>query len=110
MNLILALIQVIITIFPQLTGNPLFIKAMEIVNNLLHIYLRDIVAFHGNNKSIKQHEDCFHALQDRDTEKAVYIMAEHYDMLLDRMNNWLKLSEEERHSKLYPEKNGHRQD
>ena len=34
----------------QLTGNPLFIKAIEIVENLLHVYLRDIVAFHGSKR------------------------------------------------------------
>ena len=40
----------------QLTGNPLFIKAIEIVENLLHVYLRDIVAFHGSKRSMQHTE------------------------------------------------------
>lgn len=77
----------------QLTGNPLFIKALEIVENLLHVYLRDIVAFHGSKMSMEQHMECFEALQARDTERAVRIMLEHYDMLLNRMKDWLKWQE-----------------
>ena len=74
----------------QLTGNPLFIKAIEIVENLLHVYLRDIVAFHGSKRSMQQHEECFEALRARETERAVRIMVEHYDMLLQRMKDWLE--------------------
>ena len=74
----------------QLTGNPLFIKAIEIVENLLHVYLRDIVAFHGSKRSMQQHEECFEALRARETERAVRIMVEHYYMLLQRMKDWLE--------------------
>lgn len=73
----------------KLSKNTLFEKAMTIVEKLLHVCLRDIVAFHGSEKSIKQHEDCFKAIQERDTEKAVKIMVEHYDMLTDRLRKWL---------------------
>jgi len=77
----------------QLTMNSLFEKAMEIVEKMLHVYLRDIVAFHGNEKSIQQHVDCFEAIQARNTEKAVQIMVAHYDMLIDRLKKWLAMGE-----------------
>ena len=34
---------------------------------------------------MQQHEECFEALRARETERAVRIMVEHYDMLLQRM-------------------------
>lgn len=74
----------------KLTGNGLFVKTMEIIARLLHVYLRDIVAFHGNEKSIAQHKECFEALKERDEERAVRIMVEHCDMLLERMERWLE--------------------
>lgn len=80
----------------KLTGNNLFIKSMEIVEKLLHVYLRDIVAFHGSEKSIHQHEDCYHAILARDAKRACEIMEEHYDMLLERMQKWLSMDENER--------------
>jgi GntR family transcriptional repressor for pyruvate dehydrogenase complex len=80
----------------QLTGNHLFIKSVEIVERMLHVYLRDIVAFHGSGMSIQQHENCFHALQEHNVDKAVGIMVEHYDMLLSRMRTWLAMSIDER--------------
>lgn len=73
----------------KITENRLFIKSMEIVEKLLHVYLRDIVAFHGSKMSIGQHEDCYSAMMERDVKKAVEIMETHYDMLLERMANWL---------------------
>jgi GntR family transcriptional repressor for pyruvate dehydrogenase complex len=73
----------------QLTKNNLFEKAMDIIEKLLHVCLRDIVAFHGSEKSLQQHEDCFEAIQRRDADRAVGIMAEHYDMLTDRLRQWL---------------------
>lgn len=73
----------------KITENRLFIKSMEIVEKLLHVYLRDIVAFHGSEMSIGQHEDCYNAMLARDAKKAVEIMETHYDMLLERMSNWL---------------------
>jgi len=80
----------------KLTGNNLFIKSMEIVERLLSVYLLDIVAFHGSEKSIHQHEDCYLAILARDAKKAAGIMEEHYDMLMERMLNWLSMDEDER--------------
>ena len=40
--------------------------------------------------SMQQHEECFEALRARETERAVRIMVEHYDMLLQRMKDWLE--------------------
>lgn len=80
----------------QLTKNNLFEKSMDITEKLLHVYLRDMVAFHGNEKSIEQHEECFKALKDRRTSDAVSIMIDHYDMLIARMRQWLTKSESER--------------
>jgi len=80
----------------QLTMNNIFEKAIEIVEKMLHVYLRDIVAFHGNERSIQQHEACFEAIAARDTEKAVSIMAEHYDMLISRLKEWLEMDEAQR--------------
>jgi len=74
----------------ELTGNNLFIKSMDIATKLLHVYLQDIVAFHGSDRSIEQHEGCYKALLERDVDRAVKIMEEHYDMLLHRMEDWLK--------------------
>lgn len=74
----------------ELTGNGLFVKTMEIITRLLHVYLRDIVAFHGNEKSLAQHRGCFEALKARDEDRAVRIMVEHCDMLLERMEQWLE--------------------
>lgn len=74
----------------ELTGNNLFVKSMEIASVLLHVYLRDIVAFHGSDMSIDQHVKCYEALLSRDVDKAVKVMEEHYDMLLQRMRSWLK--------------------
>jgi len=79
----------------KLTSNQLFIKSMEIVERLLNVYLRDIVAFHGSEKSICQHEDCYLAVLARDAKKACEIMEEHYDMLLERMQNWLSMDHDE---------------
>ena len=79
----------------QLTGNSLFIKSMEIIQKLLHVYLRDIVAFHGSEKSLQQHEECYRRIRERDAEGAVQVMVEHCDMLLERMQNWLSHSEED---------------
>jgi len=73
----------------KLTGNHLFIKSMEIVEKLLHVYLRDLVAFHGSKMSIGQHEDCYDSIRAHDVKKAVEIMEAHYDMLLGRMLDWL---------------------
>lgn len=73
----------------KITENQLFIKSMEIVEKLLHVCLRDIVAFHGTKMSIGQHEGCYSALLERDVEKAVEIMETHYNMLLERMSDWL---------------------
>jgi GntR family transcriptional repressor for pyruvate dehydrogenase complex len=73
----------------KITENRLFIKSMEIVEKLLHVYLRDIVAFHGSKMSIGQHEECYSAMMERDVKKAVEIMETHYDMLLERMSDWL---------------------
>ena len=39
---------------------------------------------------MQQHEECFDALRARETERAVRIMVEHYDMLLQRMKDWLE--------------------
>ena len=47
-------------------------------------------AFHGSKRSMQQHEECFEALRARETERAVRIMVEHYDMLLQRMKDWLE--------------------
>jgi len=80
----------------KLTGNSLFGKAMDITEKVLHAYLRDIVAFHGNEESIRQHEECFHAMKKRDVDNAVSIMQKHYDMLISRLRHWLSLSEDER--------------
>lgn len=80
----------------QLTKNSLFEKSMDITEKLLHVYLRDIVALHGNEKSIEQHEECFKALQTRRTDDAVGIMVNHYDMLIARMRQWLSRNESER--------------
>ena len=74
----------------ELTKNSLFIKSMDIATQLLRVYLRDIVAFHGSERSIEQHEECYHALLARDVQRAVRVMEEHYDMLLSRMGDWLK--------------------
>ncbi len=73
----------------SLTRNALFIKAMDIIKILLHEYLRDVVAVHGSKRSIEQHEECYRALLDRDEERAIYIMGEHYDMLIDRVTHFL---------------------
>ena len=80
----------------KLTGNHLFIKSMEIVEKLLHVYLRDIVAFHGSKMSIDQHGDCYDAILSHDSRKAAEIMEEHYDMLLERMQDWLSKNPDER--------------
>ena len=68
---------------------------MEIIQKLLHVYLRDIVAFHGSEKSLQQHEECYRRIRERDAEGAVQVMVEHCDMLLERMQNWLSHSEED---------------
>lgn len=92
----------------KLSGNSLFNKSMEIIGEVLHVYLRDIVAVHGSDKSIQQHEDCFLALKARNTEKAAGIMVEHYDMLLERLTKWLALDETDRNQlieeRLHPKK------
>ncbi len=76
-----------------LTGNVLFIKAMEITAVLLHEYLRDIVAVHGSKRSIEQHMKCYQALLDRDEDRAIRVMGEHYDMLIDRVMHFLHKTE-----------------
>ncbi|NLM11384.1 MAG: hypothetical protein GX213_11530, partial [Clostridiaceae bacterium] len=43
-----------------------------------------------------QHEDCYLAILARDAKKAAGIMEEHYDMLMERMLNWLSMDEDER--------------
>lgn len=73
----------------DLTGNVLFIESADMVGKLLHIYLRDIAAFNGSGRSIEQHQECYDAMRDRDTERAMRIMAEHYDMLSSRLKDWL---------------------
>jgi GntR family transcriptional repressor for pyruvate dehydrogenase complex len=73
----------------KLTGNRYFLKSMEITKKVLRIYLRDIVAYHGSDMSISQHEKCYEAICAHDAKKAVEIMEEHYDMLLERMKDWL---------------------
>ena len=78
----------------RITGNELFIKSMDIASSLLHVYLTEIVEYHGSERSIDQHERCLRALEARDTENAVRIMTEHYDMLTERLSNWLKKKEE----------------
>ncbi len=76
-----------------LTGNVLFIKAMEITEVLLHEYLRDIVAVHGSKRSIEQHMKCYQALLARDEDCAIRVMSEHYDMLIDRVMHFLQKTE-----------------
>jgi len=80
----------------QFTGNHLFEKAVDIAEQLLQVCLKEIVIFHGNEKSIQQHEECFKAIKERKVDKAVNIMVEHYDMLLERMREWNAMDESER--------------
>lgn len=80
----------------QLTKNSLFEKSMDISEKLLQVYLKDIVYFHGSERSIEQHEECFGAIQERRADEAADIMLQHYDMLIERMRQWLALSAEER--------------
>jgi GntR family transcriptional repressor for pyruvate dehydrogenase complex len=82
----------------KVSENHLFIKSMEIIRKVLHVYLRDIVAFHGSRMSIDQHEECYEAIRAHDAKKAIEVMENHYDMLLGRMRDWLAKSHEERRS------------
>lgn len=79
----------------RITGNELFIKSMDIASSLLHVYLTEIVQYHGSERSIDQHERCLKALEEGDTDRAVQIMTEHYDMLTRRLSDWLKKKEGE---------------
>ncbi len=72
-----------------LTENQLFIRAMHILEEIFHTYLRDIVAYYGTQKSIHHHGACLEALAAHDTEKSVQYMLEHFDMLLDRLCKWI---------------------
>jgi Transcriptional regulators len=80
----------------QFSGNPLFEKVMDIVEKLLQVCLKDIVTYYGNAKSLYQHDECFQAIQSRRGEDAVNIMVEHYDMLIERMREWMAMDESER--------------
>ena len=73
----------------HLTNNPLFVKSMEIAAKLLHVYLEDIVALHGGSTSLEQHKDCYNALLERDVDKAVKIMENHYATIMDRLGKLL---------------------
>lgn len=73
----------------ELTGNSLFVKSMELATELLKVYLQDIVILHGGEKSLEQHDLCYRALLQRDTETAVKTIEEHYDMLIDRLTKFL---------------------
>ena len=74
----------------EITKNSLFTKSMEIASHLLKVYLKDLVVIHGSSRSTEQHRKCLDAIIKHDTEAAVTTMAEHYDMLAERLRRRLK--------------------
>ena len=66
----------------EISGNSLFVKAIDIINVLLHEVMKNRIALHGNAVSIAQHTRCYEAILERDEEKATKTMGEHYDFLI----------------------------
>lgn len=75
----------------KITRNHLFEKAVEIAEQLLQVSLKGIVSIHGSEKSFHQHDECFQAIKDRDLDRALSVMSEHYDMLLERTREWMEM-------------------
>lgn len=77
-------------VLAELSGNPLFIKSMEITSTLMERYFSEMVKIHGRQSSIEQHRQCLEAIERGDAVAASQAMADHYKMLEDRLVSALK--------------------
>ena len=72
-------------ILAELSGNPLFVKSMEITSTLMERYFAEMVTIHGRSSSIEHHRQCLDAVERGDAAAASQAMTEHYKMLEARL-------------------------